>query len=76
MCVWHKCGQSFTTNSCLKRHQTIHLGLKPFKCEFNEYEKTFSHKSNYKHIQKVIEISNHLLVFGLNVDIELTEEII
>jgi uncharacterized Zn-finger protein len=36
LCDRPNCGQSFTQNSSLKRHEKIRLKLKSFKCDYNE----------------------------------------
>lgn len=52
-CDFNGCGKGFTTKSMLRDHKNLHLGLKPYVCEF--CSKAFPHNAvlrrhKYRHI--------------------------
>jgi uncharacterized Zn-finger protein len=51
------CGKKFATFSRLFRHENIHTGMKPFKCEKCSYRTAFKHHLE-RHEQKTIHKQN------------------
>jgi uncharacterized Zn-finger protein len=47
------CGKKFASSSRLKRHENIHIGLKPFKCAKCSYSTAFKHHLE-RHEHKII----------------------
>lgn len=44
--VCEQCGKQFTRPSALRTHMLVHSGAKPFKCTWDDCNKTFDVKSN------------------------------
>jgi uncharacterized Zn-finger protein len=61
LCI--KCGKSFTRKSSLKTHMLIHEEVFPYKCEYENCDRTFREKGNMKKHLKThfdtMNINNH-----------------